>query len=312
MAATRFRPRSDPSSSRGEVSASSSEIGEDPTDTSVMPWRRSGRRFGVMGVVNATPDSFHAPSRARGIDAVRDHAERMVAEGVDLFDVGGESTRPGADPVSSEEEIARVVPVVEHLRSTHPDVPVSIDTYKASVAVEAFEAGATIVNDVTGGLLDREMASVAARLGATVIVGHIRGTPKTMREAPDYGDVVGEVASELEARLSSFRAAGVPAARLWVDPGIGFGKRASASRALLFGLEGLQRLGCPIVIGVSRKSFLGAALHGAGLEDSSPEDRLEASLAGAVLAAERGAVLVRTHDVGPTRRALALLERGGA
>lgn len=232
----------------------------------------------------------------------------MVDEGVDVFDVGGESTRPGADPVTAAVELDRVLPVIEHLRTAHPEVPVSIDTYKSTVAQQAVRAGASIVNDVSGGLLDGDMPRAVAATGARVIVGHLRGTPKTMRDAPDYDDVVGEVTEELRARLEVFRAAGVSDDRLWVDPGIGFGKRAEASRALLFGLEALAALGCPIVIGVSRKSFLGFSLKAAGLVDDSSDDRLEASLAASVVAAERGAVLIRAHDVGPTRRALSLLE----
>lgn len=232
----------------------------------------------------------------------------MFAEGVDVFDVGGESTRPGAQPVSASQELDRVLPVIEHLRSCHPDVPVSIDTYKAEVAKAAIDAGACIVNDVTGGLLDPALPRAVAAGGAVAIIGHIRGTPATMLEAPGYDDVVAEVRVELSERIDAFRNAGVPQERLWIDPGIGFGKRAPASRTLLFGLAALGVLGCPIVIGVSRKSFLRVALEDAGLGESTSEERLEASLAGAVIAAERGAVLVRTHDVGPTRRALALLE----
>ncbi len=272
-----------------------------------LPWQREGRQVGVMGVVNVTPDSFHPPSRARLGDADAIGA-RMVREGVDVLDVGGESTRPGAAPVSPEEELGRVLPVIESLRRRHPDVPISVDTYKAEVARRAVAAGATIVNDVSGGLMDEAMPDAVAGTGATVVVGHIRGTPETMRDAPGYRDVVAEVVEELAARVAAFRAAGVDESRVWIDPGIGFGKGAAASRALLFGLDGLGVLGLPVVIGLSRKSFLGEALKRAGLGGDAPEDRLEASLAAAVVAAERGAVLVRTHDVGPTRRALSVVE----
>lgn len=273
-----------------------------------LPWQAEGRRVGVMGVLNVTPDSFHAASRVLDPTEIVARARRMIGEGADILDVGGESTRPGAEPVPAEEERARVVPAIEAVRAEAPGTLLSVDTYKASVARAAVQAGATIINDVTGGLLDSEMPGAAAETGATVIVGHIRGTPRTMRDAPDYEDVVREVVDELDERLEAFRAAGVPPERLWVDPGIGFGKRASASRALLFGLDGVRHLGRPIVIGLSRKSFLGVALRQAGLSDESSEDRLEASLAAAVLAAERGATVVRAHDVGSTRRALAVLE----
>ena len=261
-----------------------------------------------MGVLNVTPDSFHPASRTPDVGAVGDRARRMIGEGADILDVGGESTRPGAAPVSEAEERARVIPAIEALRAKLPDAIVSIDTYKAEVARAAVAAGASIINDVSGGTMDAAMPEAAAETGATVIVGHIRGTPETMRNAPEYRDVVRDVTDELAARLEAFRAAGVAEDRLWVDPGIGFGKRAGASRALLLGLGGLARLGCPIVVGVSRKSFLGVSLRQAGLPDESSDGRLEASLAGAVLAADRGAALLRTHDVGPTRRALALLE----
>jgi dihydropteroate synthase len=264
-----------------------------------------------MGVVNATPDSFHARSRTHGPEASVEAGLRMADEGADVLDVGGESTRPGARPVGVEEEAARVVPVVRGLCAARPGVPVSIDTYKAEVARRAVEAGATIVNDVSGGRLDPAMAGVVAELGAVVIVGHLRGTPETMREAPEYRDVVEEVRDELAARIEDFRTAGVAEERIWIDPGFGFGKRAAASRALLFGLRGLEALGRPIVVGLSRKSFLGDALRRAGLDDPGSDARLEASLAAAVIAAERGAVLVRAHDVLPTRRALAVLEGVG-
>lgn len=261
-----------------------------------------------MGVVNATPDSFHAPSRQAEAEEAIEHGRQLARDGADILDIGGESTRPGAEPVLAGVEAERVLPVVGGLRAHCPDVLISVDTYKSSVARLAVQAGATIVNDVSGGLLDPDMPRAVAESGAYVIVGHIRGTPATMREAPGYDDVVAEVAAELRERMQAFLAAGVPEERIWVDPGFGFGKRASASRELLFGLRGLASLGLPVVIGVSRKSFLGEALRRAGLDDDGTEGRLEASLAAAVLAAERGAVLVRTHDVAPTRRALAVLD----
>ncbi|MDG2304711.1 MAG: dihydropteroate synthase [Candidatus Binatia bacterium] len=273
-----------------------------------LPWQASGRRIGVMGVVNVTPDSFHPASRAPGPESAADHIRTMVAEGADVLDVGGESTRPGACEVPAAEELARVLPVIEAARCAHANLPVSVDTYKASVARAATLAGATIVNDVSGGLLDDDMPHAIADSGATIIIGHIRGTPATMRDAPGYDDVVQEVTAELAERVATFRAAGVDESRIWIDPGIGFGKGAAASRELLFGLGGLAVLGLPVVIGLSRKSFLAAPMRRAGLGETTSDDRLEASLAAAVLAAERGAVLVRAHDVGPTRRALALLE----
>ena len=261
-----------------------------------------------MGVVNVTPDSFYAASRSPAVAASIDAGRRMIGEGADVLDVGGESTRPGAVPVSAETETARVLPVVRALHESYPHTAISIDTYKAAVAWRAVRAGAVIVNDVSAGLLDDEMPRAVAETDATVILGHLRGTPATMRNAHHYHDVLAEVVGELAGRVEVFRRAGVAAERIWVDTGFGFGKGAAASRALLFGLRALGSLGRPVVVGVSRKSFLGRALRQAGLGETSPEDRLEASLAAAVLAAERGAALVRTHDVGATRRALAVLE----
>lgn len=263
-----------------------------------------------MGVLNLTPDSFYADSRVEGETPAHEVGRRMAAEGVDVFDVGGESTRPGATPVSAREEERRVLGVVALLRRAHPAIPVSIDTYKASVARAAVEAGATIVNDIAAGLLDPDMPTAVSELGSIVVLGHLRGTPATMRDAPPYDDVIADVRRELSERVEVFLAAGVREERIWLDPGIGFGKKADDSRKLLFGLEGLRDLGRPLVIGLSRKSFLADALARDGLASAGGDDRLEASIAAAVLAAERGADLIRVHDVGPTRRALAVLEAG--
>lgn len=260
----------------------------------------------VMGVVNLTPDSFHAASRSpRCEEGVRRGLDQLNC-GAAIVDVGGESTRPGAKPVPLGEELARVIPVIERLAQSGP---VSIDTCKAEVARRAVAAGAMVVNDVSGGLLDRAMAKTVAELGVPVIVGHIRGTPETMQQAPSYQDAVSEVLQELEARLEVFVAAGVPRGLLLVDPGIGFGKRPSDNLAILRRLDAFQTLGRPIVIGVSRKRFLGEALFRAGLASrDDPSERLEASLSAAVIAALGGAVLVRAHDVAETVRSLAIAD----
>jgi dihydropteroate synthase len=309
MAETRFRPRPEPPASGvREIRGALSKLPQGPRDT--LPWRQNGRHFGLMGVLNATPDSFYAESRVEGLAPAEKVAQRMAAEGVDVFDVGGESTRPGATPVPAREEERRVLAVIALLREAYPSIPVSIDTYKASVARSAVEAGATIVNDIGAGQLDPEMPSTVAALGTNVVLGHLRGTPATMRDAPPYDDVIADVRRELSQRVEVYLAAGVAEDRIWLDPGIGFGKKADDSRTLLFGLEGLRDLGRPLVIGLSRKSFLADALARDGLRSEAGDDRLEASIAAAVLAAERGADLIRVHDVGPTRRALALLEAG--
>jgi dihydropteroate synthase len=266
-----------------------------------------------MAIVNVTPDSFHAASRTPATDAAVEAALRHVDHGADFLDVGGESTRPGATPVDAEEEKARILPVLERL-AARTTVPVSVDTYKADVARAAVGAGAVLVNDVSGGLLDPEMASTVAELGVPVVVGHLRGTPATMARAPAYVDVVAEVTAEISRRLDHFVAAGVRRELLLIDPGIGFAKQTEANLELLARLDELGRLERPIVIGLSRKRFLGEVLSRAGQEGSAPEARLEAGLAAAVVAALKGAAVVRTHDVAETHRCLAVVDalfRGG-
>jgi dihydropteroate synthase len=262
-----------------------------------------------MGVVNVTPDSFHAAGRFPEIEDAVAAAERQVAAGADLVDVGGESTRPGAEPVAGDVELGRVVPLVQALVARRLAVPISIDTYKASVARAAVAAGAALVNDVSGGLLDPEMPAAVAALGVPVIVGHLRGTPRDMARHAAYGDVVAEVRDELAARAAAFLAAGVPREDVLLDPGIGFAKRSEHSRVLLRRLGELRALGFPLVVGVSRKGFVGEALRASGVahaDDTSA--RLEGSLAAAVLAAAGGAAIVRVHDVAETRRALAVAD----
>ena len=262
-----------------------------------------------MGVVNATPDSFHAPSRAASAADAVARALHLVAEGADLLDVGGESTRPDAAPVSAGEELERVVPVVRGLAAAGCRTPISVDTYKAEVARAAVAAGARIVNDVSGGLLDAAMAPTVAELSVAVIVGHLRGTPRTMTKHADYADVVNEVRRELGARVEEFVAAGVPRARILADPGIGFAKGAAANLELLRRLGEVAPGSLPLVIGVSRKRFVGEAMRAAGLAGADdPGERLEGSLAAAVLAVAHGARIVRTHDVAATRRALAIAD----
>lgn len=261
----------------------------------------------VMAIVNATPDSFFDGGRlhdgqATRIDAALAHARRCVAHGADLLDVGGESTRPGAPPVDPQEERARVVPLIEALRTDRAldDVPISIDTRRASVAAAAMRAGASIVNDVSG-LFDPQMAALVARAGAGLVIGHLRGEPVTMQREIRFAHVLREVTEELAARVDAAVAAGVERSRILVDPGIGFGKTAEQSAALVAAAGGLrQATGCPVLIGASRKSFLTAITGGfAG-------DRLAGSLAAALVAVERGASVVRVHDVGETVQALAV------
>ena len=257
-----------------------------------------------MGVVNVTPDSFFGRSRTPDLGDALAAGEAHVRDGAVILDVGGESTRPGATPVDADEEVRRTVPVIRAL-AARVATPIAIDTYKAPVARAAVAAGAAVINDVSGGLLDPTMAATAAELEVPIVLGHLRQTPATMQAAAEYRDASAEVRVELLARAEEFLAAGVARERILLDPGIGFAKRAEHNLAILRRLEDLARIGFPVVVGVSRKRFLGELARASGLADTGPEDRLEASLAVAVLAAERGAVLIRTHDVRPTVRALA-------
>jgi dihydropteroate synthase len=261
-----------------------------------------------MAVVNVTQDSFYTESRTPTHDAAVAAGLRHLEDGAAIVDVGGESSRPGASPVPVDEELRRVVPVVRRLAAV-PEAIVSVDTYKAEVARAAVEAGATLVNDVSGGSLDPAMPDVAAELGVPIIVGHLRGTPETMQHAARYSDVIREVRDELRERIDRLVAAGVEPGNLLIDPGIGFAKGTEESLTLIARLGELATLGRPIVIGVSRKRFLAALLDRSGAaRGDGPEGRLAASLAAAVLAAAHGAVLVRAHDVLATRQSLAIAD----
>jgi dihydropteroate synthase len=263
-------------------------------------------RVTIVGVLNATPDSFSDGGRfVRGaadldLSAALDAAAALVAAGAGVLDVGGESTRPGSRAVSPEIEIARTVPLVEAV-AKRLEVPISIDTRKAEVAQAALDAGARVVNDISGLRHDPALAAVAARAGATLILGHLRGEPETMQASPRFDDVLGEVGDELAASLAVARAAGVPGERLAVDPGLGFGKRLDDNLRLLAGLGRLRaRLGLPLLVGPSRKSFLGA------LTGDPVERREAATLAACAVAAFLGADAVRVHDVAGAVRAVAV------
>jgi dihydropteroate synthase len=264
------------------------------------------RHFRVMGVLNVTPDSFSDGGRYLSAGAALEHGARLLAEGADIVDVGGESTRPGAEPVSAREELARVLPVIEGLAGTHEGVRISIDTQKASVARAALEAGARFINDVSALRADPDMAGVLAASDAECCLMHMRGEPRTMQHDPSYGDVVDEVKAFLHERLAYAVDAGVLEERVVLDPGIGFGKTLEHNLELLRRLSELLELGRPIAIGTSRKSFLGliAARSHALEEPLPPSARLAGTIASNVLAFERGASVFRVHDVGPVREAL--------
>jgi dihydropteroate synthase len=252
----------------------------------------------LMGVVNVTPDSFSDGGMYLDPERAIAHGRRLVAEGADILDVGGESTRPGAEAVSVGEELRRVVPVVEGLAEA--GAAISVDTSKAAVAAAALDAGARIVNDVTALRGDPEMAALCAERGATVVLMHMLGEPRTMQDNPQYGDVVAEVGDFLAARMAAAVAAGVAAERIWLDPGIGFGKTAAHNMELLRRLGELDRLGRPLVIGTSRKSFLGR------IDGSPPDARLGGTIASSVIAAAEGAAVLRVHDVAAMRQALSV------
>ncbi|MGE5153994.1 MAG: dihydropteroate synthase [Bdellovibrio bacteriovorus] len=254
----------------------------------------------VMGILNVTPDSFSDGGEFFDPDAALSHARAMVEAGADLIDVGGESTRPGAAPADLEQELGRVIPVIRILAAELP-VPISVDTSKPAVMRAAVAAGAGLINDVRA--LGAPGAMEAARdLGVPICLMHMQGEPRSMQTAPRYGDVVTEVRRFLGDRVAACVAAGIPRGRLIVDPGFGFGKTLDHNLALLARLAELRSIGLPILVGLSRKSMLGS------ITDRGVGERLSASLAAAVIAVERGAQILRVHDVVPTVDALKVIE----
>jgi len=250
----------------------------------------------IMGILNVTPDSFSNGGRFLSPDAAVKRALIMEKEGADIIDVGGESSRPGAEPVPVEEELRRVIPVLERLRGKLR-IPISIDTTKAEVAEAALRAGASIVNDISALRFDPAMASVVAEFGAGLVLMHMLGTPKTMQQDPHYEDVVREVREFLAERALYAQSQGIPREAIAVDPGIGFGKTVEHNLELLRRLPELVELGFPVLVGPSRKSFIGAIL-GLGVEE-----RLEGTLVACAVAVVRGADILRVHDVREVRRA---------
>ncbi|MEM0948137.1 MAG: dihydropteroate synthase [Pseudomonadota bacterium] len=252
----------------------------------------------IMGILNTTPDSFSDGGQHAALGAALARARAMWNEGADVIDVGGESTRPGAATVESAEEISRVEPVVQALAV---EGPVSIDTRKASVARAALDVGASIVNDVSALGFDRQMARVVADAKAPVVLMHAQGTPETMQAAPSYGDVLLDVYDDLALHIARAEDAGIPRTRIMVDPGIGFGKTLDHNRALLTGISMLHGLGCPILLGASRKRFIGTL---SGVDASA--DRVSGSVAVAQAAVAQGVQMVRVHDTLATKQALTL------
>jgi dihydropteroate synthase len=256
--------------------------------------------FRIMGVLNVTPDSFSDGGAFLDRDAAVRHGLRLAFEGADLLDIGGESTRPGADPVPETEELDRVIPVIEGILAENPDVRISIDTSKAGVAEAALDAGAGYVNDVTALRGDPDMAALVAERKADVCLMHMLGTPRTMQAEAHYEDVVADVKAFLAARIEAAVAAGIALERIEVDPGIGFAKTTDHNLELLDRLRELTDLGRPIVLGTSRKTFLGR------ITGRETAERMPATLATVVMGYERGAEVFRVHDVAPARDALAV------
>lgn len=258
----------------------------------------------IMGIVNVTHDSFFADSRTERLDAAVERAARLVAEGAQLLDVGGESSRPGSDYVTAPTEIARVVPVVRELHAAFPHIPISVDTRKSAVAQAALDAGASMINDISALRDDPALADLVAQRRVPVVLMHMRGTPRTMQVDPRYDNVVEEVRAELSAFAAAAERRGVPRESIILDPGIGFGKRFEDNWALLRGIDRLRSLGYPLLIGLSRKAFLGALVAGS---PKPPEERLFATLAAHMWCTMCNVEILRVHDVRPLVDALAVL-----
>lgn len=253
----------------------------------------------VMGVLNVTPDSFSDGGRFLSTDEAFRHAMSMVEDGADFIDVGGESTRPGSEPVAVGEQLRRVVPLIEKL-AIAIDVPISIDTYNSEVAESAMQAGACIVNDISGLHFDEQLADVVARNHASIILMHIKGTPRTMQVDPVYGDLISEISSYLEEGIRCAQQAGIR--QIIVDPGIGFGKTLEHNLEVIRRLDEFSRLGYPVLVGPSRKSFIGKIL------DLPVEQRLEGTAAAVAASIVRGANIIRVHDVKEMKRVARVMD----
>ena len=262
-----------------------------------------GPRPLLMGIVNVTPDSFSDGGKFLDHAAAAAQALQLLAEGADILDIGGESTRPYATPVEAEAELRRVLPVIEQIRHQRPDTVLSIDTSKAEVAEAALAAGAEIVNDITGLTGDPRMPGVARESGAGICAMHMQGTPQTMQDEPTYGDVVAEVHAWLRARRDALATAGIRPDQICLDPGIGFGKTHEHNITLMANCWHFHDLGCPLLVGHSRKGFLGKLIG------DKTADRTAATIGGALALAAQGVQILRVHDVRPLREALAVYLR---
>ena len=270
-------------------------------------WRVGERVFDcsertiVMGILNVTPDSFSEDGRFFDPEEAIRHAAQMASDGAEVVDVGGESTRPGSDPVPPDEELRRVLPVIERIVQQNPEVPISIDTRKAEVADRVLAAGATAVNDISAGA-DPEMFGVVRKHDAAIVLMHMKGKPKTMQEAPAYEDVVGEVHEFLRERIEAAEFAGIDAERIAIDPGIGFGKNLEHNLELMRRIDAFLDLGRPVLVGPSRKRFIGTLL------DVPEDERVEGTVGAVAWLVSRGAHIVRVHDVREVVRAVRVID----
>lgn len=257
----------------------------------------------IMGILNTTPDSFYEMSRLETTDSALSKAMQMIEEGADILDIGGESTRPNSDPVSQEEEINRVIPLIEKIRKINKDILISVDTYRAKTAEEAIKSGADIINDISAMTFDENMAGVVAKYNVPVILMHIKGTPKDMQKNPAYDDVVSEVMLFLRDRIDYAVSRGISRDKIILDPGIGFGKGFEHNMELIRRVDELHKLECPVLLAVSRKSSIGTAT---GNLPSS--ERLEGTIAVSCYASLRDIEMVRVHDVKENKRAVMMIE----
>lgn len=255
-------------------------------------------RTHIMGILNVTPDSFSDGGSFLDPGRAVEHAARMLEEGADFIDIGGESTRPGADSVPQDEELRRIIPVIERVVQ-ETGATVSVDTCKAEVAKRAIDAGASMVNDISGLFFDSNMAGVVSKAGCPVVLMHIKGRPSNMQDKPSYDFLLEEVSEYLGESIAKAEEAGIKRKNIIIDPGIGFGKRIEDNITLIRELEQLKTLACPILVGVSRKSFIGHLLGGSGVDE-----RLEGSIAAGLVATAKGAAILRVHDVKETKKAL--------
>ena len=260
-----------------------------------------GEKALVMGIINLSPDSFYGESRCKTVEQALSAAERMLEEGADILDIGAESSRPGSVPITVQEELNHLLPVLKKLVEVS-NIPISVDTYKSKVAHEVLQSGASIINDIKGLQQSEEMAQTISRFQAGVILMHMQGSPETMQDSPQYDDVVTEVFEYLEQSIAIAVAAEINPEKIAIDPGIGFGKTDAHNLLILKNLNRLQELSKPVLLGVSRKSLIGNILN------VPIEERLEGSIAAAVYGLTQGVSIIRTHDVRATRRAVKVAE----